>query len=145
VVQTIHEKTAEKLKGYQGRIDDMMKFRGTTDLVVLNSTASSMLAGKFPLTQIYSIAKTDLHVARAVLLTPALNYGLDVSPKMKDSFGELVVQASLGGDYEDFRNAKKQSSLVDEVGSWLKDAQSQYVTNLRELDQNRVIAVPEAG
>jgi len=144
-VQSLHEQTFRKITGFEQRIGEMMKFRGTTDLVVLNSTATAMLAGGFPVTQIYSMARTDSDVARAVLLSPALKYGLELDQKTRDSFKTLVEQQALGSEYVEYQNTQRQADLVSDLGKWLMDALTGYTSILNHLEQGRVVSLPEAG
>jgi len=134
----------EKLEGFEVRTDEMKKIRNTTDSVVLNGTATALLAGNFNYIELHQMARDDADVARAVMVVPALKFRLKFNDNKKATFNKLIDRFTLGDDYAEYETAVQQDKLFNDLGQSLIGTFAEQVALLKEIESG-IAVLPEPG
>jgi hypothetical protein len=120
-----------ELGQFEKKLDAELKIHGTTDLVILNSYASTLK--DMSVGEISTLAREgDVDAIRSVLLVPALK----LSPKFKqarDAFMEVAETAIFADDYDKVKELREQQEQANLLEAGIAQTIDDYSKEIKRI------------
>ena len=132
--EKVQQDIAADLSKFDTRIENLMKVRGTTDLLIMQNYAAA-LADKKP-SEI--IALNDIDALRACLLIPTMKFNEGVV-KQQDSIRINAEKIILADDYEQRQQLKEKLKAAKLLEVGLLKTHGEYRNDINAVKSNMVI------
>jgi hypothetical protein len=132
--EKIQQDVSADLSKFDTRIENLLKVRGTTDLLVMQNYAAA-LADKKP-SEI--MALNDIDALRACLLIPTLQFNEGIK-KQQDTIRTEAEKMILGSDdYQHRQQLKEKLSAAERLEVGLLQVHADYGKDIESIRQNMV-------